>query len=188
MATEAQIAANRRNAQLSTGPRTEEGKARAARSSLRHGLTAADLVLFDESEEGFDEFHTGVSRDLEPVGSVECALVERIAFLAWRIRRAGRAEAALINAEAQRRKEQVTTQSPKGMLRIDASLFFDKTTDKINLISRYEAAIERQLNRAIATLDRRQTRRRERAEWQEKRLNEDRPLPEPSSNSLCDWT
>jgi len=39
MATERQVAANRRNAQKSTGPRSSSGKKRANRNSRRHGLT-----------------------------------------------------------------------------------------------------------------------------------------------------
>jgi hypothetical protein len=48
MATDKQSDANRRNAQLSTGPRTPEGRARSARNSFQHGLTAADLALYQE--------------------------------------------------------------------------------------------------------------------------------------------
>jgi hypothetical protein len=40
MATERQIAANRRNASRSTGPRSGAGKKRASRSSYRHGFSA----------------------------------------------------------------------------------------------------------------------------------------------------
>ena len=39
MASERQIAANRRNARKSTGPRSGAGKARASRNAYRHGLT-----------------------------------------------------------------------------------------------------------------------------------------------------
>jgi hypothetical protein len=41
MATERQIAANRRNAVKSTGPRSSAGKRRARRNSYRHGLSVA---------------------------------------------------------------------------------------------------------------------------------------------------
>ena len=40
MASERQIAANRRNAQKSTGPRSVEGKKRASRNAYRHGFAA----------------------------------------------------------------------------------------------------------------------------------------------------
>jgi hypothetical protein len=39
MATEKQIAANRANAQKSTGPRTAAGRLKSSRNSFRHGLS-----------------------------------------------------------------------------------------------------------------------------------------------------
>src|SRR5262249_35903780 len=43
MTSERKIAANRRNAQRSSGPRTVRGKLRVSRNALRHGLAAATL-------------------------------------------------------------------------------------------------------------------------------------------------
>ncbi len=50
MATEAQILANRRNAQKSTGTRTREGKAAVSQNAVKHGLLARQAVISPESD------------------------------------------------------------------------------------------------------------------------------------------
>jgi len=90
MATEAQIEANRANAQKSTGPRTPEGKAQVARNAIRHGLLAREAVVVGEDLDEFDLFRDQLRAELAPVGLVESLLVERIAGLSWRLRRAER--------------------------------------------------------------------------------------------------
>jgi hypothetical protein len=184
MATEAQIAANRLNAQKSTGPRSPEGKAAVARSALWHGLTAASLVAFDEDEADFDDFHNWLTRDLEPSGTLECSLVERIAVLSWRLRRVAKAEAALINKSARYKSGFPVPPDQAEAPEADAGTLFDQATQKISALSRHEATMERALNRALAMLERWQQRRWENAERKEKeeeRADADRPLPEPGS-------
>jgi hypothetical protein len=51
-----QITANRRNALKSTGPQTRSGKAASRMNALKHGLTAEQVVLFDEDVEEFQRF------------------------------------------------------------------------------------------------------------------------------------
>ncbi len=94
MATEKQIAANRANAQHSTGPRTAEGKAVVARNALKHGLRAQTSILPDEDAAAFDALGDSLIDDLAPNGALEMALVERMAVLLWRVARASRRESA----------------------------------------------------------------------------------------------
>jgi len=49
MSTEAQIHANRQNAQKSTGPKTAEGKAAVSQNAVKHGLIASEAVITGEN-------------------------------------------------------------------------------------------------------------------------------------------
>jgi hypothetical protein len=54
VATERQKSANRRNAALSTGPKTANGKAIASANARSHGILSTALVLPHESQSEFD--------------------------------------------------------------------------------------------------------------------------------------
>lgn len=98
LGTDAQNAANRRNAQACTGPLTLPGKERARLNGVRHGLaTTAAMVLPDEDEAAFERLREGVWLDLLPEGEVQEQLAERAALLLWRLARAGRLETALFH-------------------------------------------------------------------------------------------
>src|SRR4029077_21196203 len=99
MTSEAKIRANRLNALKSTGPKTARGKSMMWRNAVTHGMTATRVVLFDETKADFEKFYAGLAQDFAPEGTAECALVERIAMLAWRLRRARRAGDAMLNSE-----------------------------------------------------------------------------------------
>jgi hypothetical protein len=94
--TEQRLAANRANAQRSSGPTTVEGKAIASRNATQHGLLSARLLLDDEDLSEFEELTDDLCHSLRPVGMAEAALVERIAITIWRQRRLVRAETAAI--------------------------------------------------------------------------------------------
>ncbi len=53
--SEAKLEANRRNAKLSSGPRTAEGKRRSSQNAVTHGLRAETLVLLDEDPQVLDD-------------------------------------------------------------------------------------------------------------------------------------
>jgi hypothetical protein len=90
MASEAQILANRRNAEKSTGPHTEEGKAISSQNAVKHGLSARQDVIGSEDHEEFDLHRKQMLEELTPVGPVERMLAERVVSLSWRLKRAER--------------------------------------------------------------------------------------------------
>jgi hypothetical protein len=151
MTSEARIAANRRNAAKSTGPRTEAGKAAARRNALRHGLTAEQIVMFDENTEDFVAFHDELRVTLDPADAVEEMLAERIVLCAWRLRRASRTETELYAAMTRREGSWRCEHLGEAFRACDGAL---KT------LSRYETALDRALEKAYTMLERRQAQRR----------------------------
>lgn len=97
MTSEARIEANRRNALLSTGPRSAEGKAIVARNAMRHGLRAQQVLIAGESEKEFESFRDAMAEYYEPVGVLEGELVEKIVVSLWRLKRAARIEVEIID-------------------------------------------------------------------------------------------
>jgi hypothetical protein len=89
MSTKAQTKANRKNAQKSTGPKTDEGKAAVSQNAVKHGIFAQSVIK-GENEADYEVFHDKLLTELKPVGMVEAMLAERIVSLWWRLRRADR--------------------------------------------------------------------------------------------------
>ena len=97
MASEAQVVANRLNAQKSTGPRTAEGKATASQNAVTHGLLARQAVIRGEDPGQFEFYRDAMLGELSPSGAMESMLAERVAGLAWRLRRAERIQAEVFD-------------------------------------------------------------------------------------------
>ena len=94
-----QIEANRRNARLSKGPVTEEGKRRSRQNAVRHGLTAETVINTLEDANDYAAFELAVTADFDAQSAVERELVLRLASLLWRLRRASAIEAGLFNIQ-----------------------------------------------------------------------------------------
>jgi hypothetical protein len=96
-----QIEANRRNAQVSTGPVTEDGKRRSRRNAVRHGLTAETVISALEDAEDYAAFEMSVASDYHAQSAVERELVLRLASVLWRLRRATAIETGLFQVQLQ---------------------------------------------------------------------------------------
>jgi hypothetical protein len=111
------IAANQRNAKLSTGPRTAAGKLNTRANGATHGLHATLVVVerAGETVEEWKHFREGIMRELQPVGPLEAELAGRAAELMWRLRRPARYEAAVAAAAAANLPPDHTTITGEGI-------------------------------------------------------------------------
>ena len=96
MATEAQITANRTNAQGSTGPTTAAGLSRVSQNALSSGLYSSGDFVRPEEQDLYAEFRAGFQIELAPQGAIEHTLSAEIIHAAWRLRRCSVIEAAMV--------------------------------------------------------------------------------------------
>jgi hypothetical protein len=92
MATEAQIRANRANARMSTGPKSDEGKKTAARNAIKHGMAAAEAVVLPNELEIYDAFREAILAEHNPQTPTETVLVDAIIAASWTLHRCRMAE------------------------------------------------------------------------------------------------
>lgn len=93
--SEAQLQANRTNAQLSTGPTTMEGKANASVNALKHGLTSKTVVLAGEDATEYDrQIAAAIDRN-QPANPEELRLVQSVIDCNWRLNRITNIESAI---------------------------------------------------------------------------------------------
>jgi len=85
--SQAQLEANQANAQKSTGPKTEEGKAIARFNARRHGLTGQFYCMSTEDETAYNIFEGKMLKTLQPEGAEEEQLAITITQDHWRLNR-----------------------------------------------------------------------------------------------------
>ncbi len=95
MSSQSQIEANRANAQLSTGPRSPEGKAASSQNARTHGLTAKDMVILPHEQDDFLDLQIDLTAQIKPIGALELTAFDNLLHAAWNMRRIRRLEAQL---------------------------------------------------------------------------------------------
>jgi hypothetical protein len=170
MTSEKQRQANQRNARKSTGPTTEEGKRRVSRNALRHGMCAEHLLLPHEDPAALEALQQELVEELQPEGKLESCLVDRIAAALWRLSRALKAEKGLYMCYGRRVPENAlasqvvnfTTPAEQEEAAFGVAFVRSSTgADAFTKLSRYEAGLERTVQRALQDLERQQARRGE---------------------------
>ena len=147
MATAQQIEANRRNAQLSTGPQSEADKATASRNSTSHGLSAAHILLPGEDAAAFNQLLANLAAEHAAQGETESFLVRQLAQSQWKLDRFDAIEAAIYHFILE------GTGENSAYTRI-AAIFMGKSTPDASMdrLERYRGTTRRAYHQSIKEL------------------------------------
>src|SRR5216684_1874334 len=147
MISERQQEANRRNAAKSHGPTTPEGRAAVRHNALKHGFTAAEIILPTVEEKiDFEQFRAAFEAEHQPVGPTEEVLVKDIVIARWRLNRIRKMEPGFFALRQEvlkgRAKDDFSCLDAQAHLAIivcdDA-----QDADTVGKMSRYEGRFER---------------------------------------------
>ncbi|MGC4054610.1 MAG: SEC-C metal-binding domain-containing protein [Paludibaculum sp.] len=188
MTSNAQITANRANALLSTGPRSEDGKARSARNHLRHGFRSQSVLLPGDDPAEFEQLLDELTVHFGPTDVYSERCVREMADAEWRLRRVRLHQELLLT-------ERITVLAgarPDASPQLLQALAFESLHAEaaFNRFLTYEAKFERQYERACAGLRKAQaqpagTPRLEAVEPPPDRTDEPNPQPGTARNAPC---
>ena len=183
MATEAQINANRANAKASTGPKTEDGKAKAARNNTKFGLFATNNCVQPHEKEDYDHFCDVLWSELAPLGGIEEVTAAEYVRNAWRLRRCTVAEESI---GARGNRIQADRDAQRGVERpmIDPVLFEECLPTQTS-IDRARVQAQNGMRRAKADLDKIQTTRKSQPPQTDRpEVQQVEPNPESNQSDL----
>jgi hypothetical protein len=156
----AQLAANRANAQLSTGPRTAAGLAKSSQNAVKSALTGRTVLLPTDDVEEYARFLAGFQCDLKPVGQAECELVQIVVDCFWRQRRIQALEFALY-AHGHEQFEDAFKDCPEqdryNKILLQTDITYEKQFRNYQI---QEARLDRKRAKAMAELQRLQAERK----------------------------
>lgn len=153
MSSVIQIAANRRNAQNSTGPRTQSGKAASSRNAMKSGIYAETLSIRGEYPDELERLTAQYHREFQPVTPRERDLVDSMVRSEWFIRRMGLVETQLWSHHFQKidssfptdRFDNLQRRFPLGQAFVALSRDLERLQRRLNALERSNRAAQQEL-------------------------------------------
>ena len=159
-ASERRLAANRANAQLSTGPKTPEGKAKSSRNAVRTGLTGRTVLLPTDDAAEYEKLLRELAAEYQPVGRHENELVQALADHTWRLMRIPGLEMAIYAAGHEQFAEKFAAHDPamrNSLIQMHTFLHYEKQLRNLQL---QEGRLRRYRQKDLSELEQLQMRRR----------------------------
>jgi hypothetical protein len=157
--SEAKLKANRKNAQHSTGPRSEAAKKKVALNSLTHGFAGQTVLIPAHEEDAYSKHFQDFRAEYQPKGPTERFLVQSLAELSWATQQIRCQINNYISLAGAKCPPMAESGNPETDFSISQASALDSFLPKINLLGIYEQRKQRLFN----------TTRRELAEIQEAR-------------------
>ena len=168
MSTIAQQDASRQNGAKSTGPTTEEGKARSARNATKHGLTGGPVVLPHESQELYDNLKQCLGKTYRAMSPAEWNLIDEMAAARWRLSRIETMETAILHEAFEKVYQEVqeTEDEDYDSNKIMARAFADvaENSKGFRMLDRHQRTLWQSYERALQELQQLQEMRPEQNE------------------------
>ena len=168
MISEKQLQANRNNALLSTGPKTEQGRKRSSMNALRHGLTGQVTTMTDEERAAHHQFSQALIHSLAPVGAMETQFAQRIATDSWRLNRASAIEDNLFALGLHQNAGNLCPDQEQVDAALTTARVFTMESHQLQLLTLYEQRLNRSLQSNLALLQSLQAARKAQHEVQMK--------------------
>ena len=178
--SERKLAANRANAQRSTGPRTRDGKQRASMNALRHGILAKSAfcptIEGDDKRAQFEEILDGLIEEYQPREMTEVMTVQQLAGCYWKLAKVWNYEmqqslrAQTIDdlnvaakdkgfAFAEEAQKKIIMAERKKLAEVGLGQVYLPFAPTMATILRYQGAINSMMARCLALLERRRKER-----------------------------
>jgi hypothetical protein len=177
MATSAQFAANQRNAALSTGPRSPEGKEKVGANAVSHGLAGRHIVLPGEDPAEFDALLEALRAEHNADTPTLNFLVQEMAHAQWKLIRIASIEQQILAAAFSPENESAS--SPLAQLFLKGG----SPDDALQQLTRYEASARRAYYQALKQITAFQSSRQSQ---QASRKKQDRRESRTALNDLLD--
>src|ERR1700733_12533555 len=161
MISEKQLDANRRNAQHSTGPKTDEGKRNSSLNARRHNLTGQVTAMTDEDRIAHDTFSAALIASMAPEGALEIQLAQRVATDSWRLNRSSAIEDNLFAIGFSDHSNEIIAEHPQVHAAFIAARVFTVESKHLELLTLYEQRINRSLQKTLTLLQSLQATRKE---------------------------
>ncbi len=148
--SEKRLAANRANAQKSTGPKDTS---KTKYNGVKHGLTALHALLPWEHKEDLDAIIESFESRWKPVDNYERLLVKQAAEAYWRMERSLRMEASMFETIVNAEYEAAGAQPGDLHAGHLEAVSFMKAGDSIDRYRRYDAHLQRTYEKAMAKVE-----------------------------------